>query len=211
MLYLKPLFPLENKTISCLLSAVDLMDSSLIQLVLLRHCSCEARESPLPVQQLFRALRELFQRVGEEKPGQVHPRASELTLSLLTTLYDRWGCEGHAVASRTVFSHHRSLATWCRLRFAWCLLHKKASLFSTNVLFIQEGDKEVHVYQLHWHKWPVNSKKGKNKSTLLLSHTNSFPLWTHALLLLGWLSSYTYKKLHFSLGSLVAYFFPYFL
>ncbi|XP_002920537.1 dystrotelin [Ailuropoda melanoleuca] len=73
------------------LCQLDLMDSSLIQLVLLRHCSCEARESPLPVQQLFRALRELFQRVGEEKPGQVHPRASELTLSLLTTLYDSTG------------------------------------------------------------------------------------------------------------------------
>uniref|UniRef100_A0A452VCC8 Dystrotelin n=1 Tax=Ursus maritimus TaxID=29073 RepID=A0A452VCC8_URSMA len=73
------------------LCQLDLMDSSLIQLVLLHHSSCEARESPLPVQQLSRALQELFQRVGEEKPGQVHPRASELTLSLLTTMYDSTG------------------------------------------------------------------------------------------------------------------------
>ncbi|XP_045662100.1 dystrotelin [Ursus americanus] len=73
------------------LCQLDLMDSSLIQLVLLHHSSCEARESPLPVQQLSRALQELFQRVGEEKPGQVHPRTSELTLSLLTTMYDSTG------------------------------------------------------------------------------------------------------------------------
>ncbi|KAF3824199.1 hypothetical protein GH733_008484, partial [Mirounga leonina] len=52
---------------------------------------CQSRESPLPVQQLFRALQELFQRVMVEKPGQVHPRASELTLSLLTTMYDSTG------------------------------------------------------------------------------------------------------------------------
>lgn len=65
------------------------MDSSLIQQVLLRGSLWEARETPLPVQQLSRALQELFRRVGVDKPGQVHPRASELTLSLLTTMYDR--------------------------------------------------------------------------------------------------------------------------
>ncbi|XP_032270369.1 dystrotelin [Phoca vitulina] len=73
------------------LCQLDLMDSALIQHVLLRHSLWEARESPLPVQQLFRALQELFQRVTVEKPGQVHPRASELTLSLLTTMYDSTG------------------------------------------------------------------------------------------------------------------------
>uniref|UniRef100_A0A8C0TXI2 ZZ-type domain-containing protein n=1 Tax=Canis lupus familiaris TaxID=9615 RepID=A0A8C0TXI2_CANLF len=73
------------------LCQLDLMDSSLIQHVLLRHNFWEVRERPLPVQQLLPALQELFQRVGVEKPGQVHPRASELTLSLLTTMYDSTG------------------------------------------------------------------------------------------------------------------------
>ncbi|KAB0407270.1 hypothetical protein E2I00_005793 [Balaenoptera physalus] len=59
--------------------------------VLLRQSLWEARESAVSVQQLFQALQELFQRVRVEKPGQVHPRASELTLSLLTTMYDSSG------------------------------------------------------------------------------------------------------------------------
>ena len=86
---MKVLFPLENKSTFRLLPTVDLMDSSLIQHVLLRHSFWEARESPLSVQHLFKALQELFQRVRVENPGQVHPRASELTLSLLTAMYDR--------------------------------------------------------------------------------------------------------------------------
>ncbi|XP_049471021.1 dystrotelin [Panthera uncia] len=73
------------------LCQLDLMDSSLIQHILLRHSFWEARESPLSVQQLFKALQELFQRVRAENPGQVHPRASELTLSLLTAMYDSTG------------------------------------------------------------------------------------------------------------------------
>ncbi|XP_057602487.1 dystrotelin [Hippopotamus amphibius kiboko] len=73
------------------LCQLDLIDSSLIQHVLLHQSLWEARESTLSVQQLFQALQELFQRVRVEKPGQVHPRASELTLSLLTTMYDRTG------------------------------------------------------------------------------------------------------------------------
>ncbi|XP_039073433.1 dystrotelin [Hyaena hyaena] len=73
------------------LCQLDLMDSSVIQHVLLRHRAWEARERPMSVQQLFQALQELFQRVGMEKPGQVHPRASELTLSLLTAMYDSTG------------------------------------------------------------------------------------------------------------------------
>ncbi|XP_004262851.1 dystrotelin [Orcinus orca] len=73
------------------LCQLDLIDSSLIQHVLLRQSLWEARESAVSVQQLFQALQELFQRVRVEKPGQVHPRAPELTLSLLTTMYDSSG------------------------------------------------------------------------------------------------------------------------
>uniref|UniRef100_A0A8D1RK03 Dystrotelin n=1 Tax=Sus scrofa TaxID=9823 RepID=A0A8D1RK03_PIG len=73
------------------LCQLDLTDSSLIQHVLLRQSLREARGSTLSVQQIFQALQELFQRVRVEKPGQVHPRASELTLSLLTTMYDSAG------------------------------------------------------------------------------------------------------------------------
>uniref|UniRef100_A0A8C3X3C7 Dystrotelin n=1 Tax=Catagonus wagneri TaxID=51154 RepID=A0A8C3X3C7_9CETA len=73
------------------LCQLDLTDSSLIQHVLLHQSPCKARESTLSVQQIFQALQELFQRVRVEKPGQVHPRASELTLSLLTTMYDSTG------------------------------------------------------------------------------------------------------------------------
>uniref|UniRef100_A0A8C0C709 Dystrotelin n=1 Tax=Balaenoptera musculus TaxID=9771 RepID=A0A8C0C709_BALMU len=73
------------------LCQLDLIGSSLIQHVLLRQSLWEARESAVSVQQLFQALQELFQRVRVEKPGQVHPRASELTLSLLTTMYDSSG------------------------------------------------------------------------------------------------------------------------
>ncbi|XP_062057560.1 dystrotelin, partial [Lepus europaeus] len=73
------------------LCQLDLIDSSLIQHVLLRQSFWEARKSSLSVQQLFQVLQELFQKAMLEKPGQVHPRASELTLSLLTTIYDSTG------------------------------------------------------------------------------------------------------------------------
>ncbi|NWH72907.1 DYTN protein, partial [Piaya cayana] len=43
------------------------------------------------VQQVSRMLMELFQRVRSEKPGQVDPRATEFTLSLLAATYDRSG------------------------------------------------------------------------------------------------------------------------
>lgn len=87
--FLKPFVQIRGDAVFPLLPAVDLIDSSLIQHVLLRQSLWEARESAVSVQQLFQALQELFQRVRVEKPGQVHPRASELTLSLLTTMYDR--------------------------------------------------------------------------------------------------------------------------
>nr|XP_006205281.1 dystrotelin [Vicugna pacos] len=73
------------------LCQLDLIDSSLIQHVLLCRSLWEARKSALSVQQLFQALQELFQRVRLEKPGPVHPRASELTLSLLKATYDSTG------------------------------------------------------------------------------------------------------------------------
>ncbi|KAB0357682.1 hypothetical protein FD754_001838, partial [Muntiacus muntjak] len=70
---------------------LDLIGSSLIQHVLLRRHLWEAGESTLSLQQLFQALQEMFQKVRVEKPGQVHPRASELALSLLTTMFDSTG------------------------------------------------------------------------------------------------------------------------
>ncbi|PNJ73419.1 DYTN isoform 1 [Pongo abelii] len=70
------------------LCQLDLIDSSLIQQVLLRPSFWEARKRSLSVQQLSQALQELFQKAREENPGQVHPRAPELTLSLLTTMYN---------------------------------------------------------------------------------------------------------------------------
>ncbi|KAJ8778892.1 hypothetical protein J1605_013126 [Eschrichtius robustus] len=87
----KPCANIRSDAVFPLLPAVDLIGSSLIQHVLLRQSLWEARESAVSVQQLFQALQELFQRVRVEKPGQVHPRASELTLSLLTTMYDSSG------------------------------------------------------------------------------------------------------------------------
>ncbi|XP_037857601.2 dystrotelin [Chlorocebus sabaeus] len=73
------------------LCQLDLIDSSLIQQVLLRPSFWEARKRSLSVQQLSRALQELFQKAREENPGQVHPRAPELTLSLLTTMCNSTG------------------------------------------------------------------------------------------------------------------------
>uniref|UniRef100_G3U1S7 Dystrotelin n=1 Tax=Loxodonta africana TaxID=9785 RepID=G3U1S7_LOXAF len=73
------------------LCQLDLIDISLTQHLLLHQYFWDARESSLSVQQLFQALQELFQRVRVEKPGQVHPRAPELTLSLLTAMYDSTG------------------------------------------------------------------------------------------------------------------------
>ncbi|XP_037597426.1 dystrotelin [Cebus imitator] len=70
------------------LCQLDLIDSSLIQQVLLCPSFWEACKCSLSVQQLSQALQELFQKAREENPGQVHPRASELTLSLLTTMYN---------------------------------------------------------------------------------------------------------------------------
>ncbi|KAM9663660.1 LOW QUALITY PROTEIN: dystrotelin [Trichechus inunguis] len=73
------------------LCQMDLIDSFVIQHLLLPQDFWDPRESSLSVQQLFQALQELFQRVRVETPGHVHPRASELTLSLLTAMYDSTG------------------------------------------------------------------------------------------------------------------------
>ncbi|XP_011849271.1 PREDICTED: dystrotelin [Mandrillus leucophaeus] len=75
------------------LCQLDLIDSSLIQQVLLRPSFWEARKRSLSVQQLSQALQELFQKAREENPGQVHPRAPELTLSLLTTMCNSTGTD----------------------------------------------------------------------------------------------------------------------
>ncbi|XP_058520230.1 dystrotelin [Ochotona princeps] len=73
------------------LCQLDLINSSLIQHVLLHQRFWEARESSLSVQQLGQVLQELFQRAKVETTGEPHPRASELTLSLLRTIYDSRG------------------------------------------------------------------------------------------------------------------------
>ncbi|XP_031224707.1 dystrotelin [Mastomys coucha] len=71
------------------LCQLDLMGSSLIQQVLWRGRSGESTETSISVQQLFQELRELFQRTGMGNAAQVHPRAPELTLSLLMAMFDR--------------------------------------------------------------------------------------------------------------------------
>ncbi|XP_075385126.1 dystrotelin [Tenrec ecaudatus] len=73
------------------LCQLDLIDSYLIQHLLLHQHFQEARTGSLSVRQLFQALQGLFQRVRVETPGQMLPRASELTLSLLTAMYDSMG------------------------------------------------------------------------------------------------------------------------
>lgn len=65
------------------------MNSSLIQQVLACGRFGESMETSLSVQQLFGELQELFRKTGMSKPAQVHPRAPELTLSLLMAMYDR--------------------------------------------------------------------------------------------------------------------------
>ncbi|XP_021054787.1 dystrotelin [Mus pahari] len=73
------------------LCQLDLMDSFLIQQVLWRGRPRESKETSISVQQLFQELRELFQRTGVGNAAQVHPRAPELTLSLLMAMFDRTG------------------------------------------------------------------------------------------------------------------------
>ncbi|XP_006889221.1 PREDICTED: dystrotelin [Elephantulus edwardii] len=73
------------------LCQLDLIDSSLVHHLLRHQRFWELRESVLSVQQLFQTLQELFERVRVEKPGQMHPRSSELTLSLLMAMYDSTG------------------------------------------------------------------------------------------------------------------------
>uniref|UniRef100_A0ABM5FAZ2 Dystrotelin n=1 Tax=Pogona vitticeps TaxID=103695 RepID=A0ABM5FAZ2_9SAUR len=68
---------------------LDVTDTSSIQHILPKH-RCQAEKlNLLPVGRLFKLLKELFQRARLEKPGQVDPRAPELTLGLLTAAYDR--------------------------------------------------------------------------------------------------------------------------
>uniref|UniRef100_A0A803T204 ZZ-type domain-containing protein n=1 Tax=Anolis carolinensis TaxID=28377 RepID=A0A803T204_ANOCA len=73
------------------LCQLDLTDVSLVEYILPSH-SCQAeKQKPLPAEQLFKGLTELFKRASSEKPGQVEPRAPELTLRLLMAAYDRNG------------------------------------------------------------------------------------------------------------------------
>ncbi|XP_059134110.1 dystrotelin [Peromyscus eremicus] len=73
------------------LCQLDLVDSSLIQQVLLRGRFGEGMETSLSMQQLFQELQELFRRTGIGNPAQARSRAPELTLSLLAAMYDSTG------------------------------------------------------------------------------------------------------------------------
>ncbi|XP_060129349.1 dystrotelin [Zootoca vivipara] len=70
---------------------VRLIDVSSVQQILPNHKCRAEKQKPLSVEQLMRLLKELFKRTRLEKPGQVEPEAAELTLSLLTSAYDRNG------------------------------------------------------------------------------------------------------------------------
>nr|XP_056717187.1 dystrotelin [Euleptes europaea] len=73
------------------LCQLHLTDVSLIYRIL-PICQCQTeKQASLPSQRLLVLLEELFERVRYEKPGQVEPKAPELTLSLLTAAYDRNG------------------------------------------------------------------------------------------------------------------------
>ncbi|XP_071602348.1 dystrotelin [Heliangelus exortis] len=73
------------------LCQLDLIDVSLIQLILSSEESQRLKQVSLEVQQISGMLTLLFQRARSEKPGQVDPRAAEFTLSLLAAMYDRSG------------------------------------------------------------------------------------------------------------------------
>ncbi|XP_023565926.1 dystrotelin [Octodon degus] len=73
------------------LCQLDLVSSTLVQEVLLHPRVWKASAGSLSVPQLFQALQELFQRARVETRGQVQPRASELTLSLLMAMFDSPG------------------------------------------------------------------------------------------------------------------------
>ncbi|XP_062971946.1 dystrotelin [Elgaria multicarinata webbii] len=73
------------------LCQLDLVDASLIQHILPNHQCRDEKQDPLTVKQLSKLLKELFGRARLEKPGQVAPKAHELTLSLLTAAFDRNG------------------------------------------------------------------------------------------------------------------------
>ncbi|XP_067404869.1 dystrotelin [Emydura macquarii macquarii] len=68
---------------------LGLTDVSLIQHILPSHQCQRKKQNSLTTQQLLQLLKELFQNVRLDKPGQVDARAPELTLNLLTTIYDR--------------------------------------------------------------------------------------------------------------------------
>ncbi|XP_061234396.1 dystrotelin isoform X1 [Neopsephotus bourkii] len=73
------------------LCQLDLIDVSLIQHTLSSEQSQREKQVSLKVQQISGMLTEMFQRARLEKPGQVHPRAADFTLSLLAAMYDRSG------------------------------------------------------------------------------------------------------------------------
>uniref|UniRef100_A0A8C3J7M9 Dystrotelin n=1 Tax=Calidris pygmaea TaxID=425635 RepID=A0A8C3J7M9_9CHAR len=73
------------------LCQLDLIDVSLVQHILSSEHSQREKQISLKVQQISGMLMKLFERARLEKPGQVDPRATEFTLSLLVAMYDRSG------------------------------------------------------------------------------------------------------------------------
>ncbi|XP_024056741.1 dystrotelin [Terrapene carolina triunguis] len=73
------------------LCQLGLTDVSLIQHILPSHQCQREKQSSLTTQQLSQLLKELFQNARLDKPGQVDPKAPELTQNLLTAMYDRTG------------------------------------------------------------------------------------------------------------------------
>ncbi|KFV40985.1 Dystrotelin, partial [Tyto alba] len=90
------------------------------------------------VQQISGMLAKLFQRARLEKPGQVDPRATEFTLSLLTAMYDRSGTgyvkTRSAAAALIALSGDTLLAKYRAFFQFYAVLDGKVSLITRSAL-----------------------------------------------------------------------------
>ncbi|XP_009673068.1 dystrotelin isoform X2 [Struthio camelus] len=112
---------------------LDLIDTSLVQHILPSEQSHGKKQISLKVQQLSEILKELFQRVRLEKPGQVDPRTAKFTLSLLAAMYDRSGTgyiRTRSAAAALIALSGDSLLAKYRAFFQFYAVHdgKKASI-----------------------------------------------------------------------------------
>lgn len=110
------------------------------------------------------------------------------------------GAEGTRT-SRAVFGCHWSSTIWCCLMFAYGLMYKMASLCSTRVLLILEGNEEDTFISFTNTSDPWIAKR-KKKSTLLSLIQTRFCSRDHAHPLLWQLYTYACKNVHFSFESL---------